>query len=244
MLNDSQAYVSVQAASRWYGSGDGQVVALNEADVTLDTGKFTVILGPSGSGKSTLLNLLGGMDSPSSGSVRVGNHQLDALNDRELTQYRRTEVGFVFQFYNLIPNLTAKENVAIAAALTMPQNEGDRSAEQLLRDVGLGHRLNNFPKNLSGGEMQRVAIARALSKRPKLLLCDEPSGALDSKTGQRILAQLQRTAHQSDTAVVAVTHDASLAEAADRLIHLKDGAVVEMSDQQAPRILDQEVPTQ
>lgn len=240
MLTSEDAYIAVKDASRTYGSGEGQVVALNNVNVMIGTGKFTVILGPSGSGKSTLLNLLGGMDSPSKGSVTVGQHNVESMSDRALTQYRRKEVGFVFQFYNLIPNLTAKENVAIAAALTMPQREADREAEQLLRDVGLGHRLGNFPRNLSGGEMQRVAIARALSKKPRLLLCDEPSGALDSKTGQRVLAQLQRTAHETDTAVVMVTHDASLARAADRLIRLKDGSVVEITDNESPQMLQQE----
>ncbi|MDO5644674.1 MAG: ABC transporter ATP-binding protein [Dermabacter sp.] len=212
---------------RTFGAGDAQVVALAGVNVEIATGEFTVILGPSGSGKSTLLNLLGGMDRPSTGSIRVSGEPIEALSDRDLTEYRRERVGFVFQFYNLIPNLTAVENVALAASLVMPRREAADTATGLLEQVGLGHRLNQFPRHLSGGEMQRVAIARALAKRPALLLCDEPSGALDSTTGTQVLAHLQQTARSGETAVVVVTHERTLAEAADRLIILRDGQVVE-----------------
>lgn len=219
--------VTTENLGRTFGAGPTQVSAISDVDVEIHSGEFTVILGPSGSGKSTLLNLLGGMDSASTGSVRVGNLTLESLTERELTRYRRERVGFVFQFYNLVPSLTALENVSLAAALVMPSKEADARAVEALTDVGLEHRLNQFPRQLSGGEMQRVAIARARAKRPQLLLCDEPSGALDSQTGLLVLSQLQATAHETDTAVVVVTHEHSMAEAADRLIRLHDGRVVE-----------------
>ncbi|MCP3424833.1 ABC transporter ATP-binding protein [Rothia sp. AR01] len=220
-------FVAVDGVGRSFGEGPTRVVALAEVSVELRGGEFSVIVGASGSGKSTLLNLVGGMDRPSTGSIRVGETEIAALTDRELTRYRRERVGFVFQFYNLIQNLTARENVALAASLVMPGREADDVAGDLLERVGLGHRLDRFPRQLSGGEMQRVAIARALAKRPALLLCDEPSGALDSTTGTQVLAQLQETARTTDTAVVVVTHDRELGAAADRLIRLHDGRVVE-----------------
>lgn len=226
MVRDSR-FVSVAGAGRTFGTGEAAVVALTDVDVEIATGEFTVILGPSGSGKSTLLNLLGGMDRPSTGSIQVGGEPIETLSDKALTDYRRERVGFVFQFYNLIPNLTAVENVALAASLVMSRRDAADTAADLLQRFGLGHRLDQFPRHLSGGEMQRVAIARALAKRPKLLLCDEPSGALDSVTGAHVLAQLQKTAHSTDTAVVVVSHERALAYSADRLIRLRDGHVVE-----------------
>lgn len=236
-------FIGVTAAGRAFGTGDARVVALADVNVNIDSREFTVILGPSGSGKSTLLNLLGGMDRPSEGTIRVGDQQLESLSDRELTEYRRRRVGFVFQFYNLIPNLTAVENVALAASLVMPHGEAREKASEVLVRVGLGHRLAQFPRHLSGGEMQRVAIARALAKQPSLLLCDEPSGALDSQTGGNVLALLQATAHSTRTAVIVVTHDQSLAEAADRLICLRDGRVVEDLRSGTPQILTAEART-
>ncbi|WP_435298959.1 ABC transporter ATP-binding protein [Timonella sp. A28] len=233
------AHISARGVTRIFGTGHAQVTALSDVDVNIHSNNFTVILGPSGSGKSTLLNILGGMDRPTSGRITAGDKALESLSEQELTNYRRTQVGFVFQFYNLIPNLTASENVALAAALVMPHKEAAHVAKQLLEEVGLGHRLNQFPRHLSGGEMQRVAIARALAKKPALLLCDEPSGALDSKTGLHILSQLQRTAHTSNTAVVVVTHDASLASSANRLIRLADGKVVENSVNSSPEIIEE-----
>ncbi|MFV0427624.1 MAG: ABC transporter ATP-binding protein [Beutenbergiaceae bacterium] len=231
------SYIFVAGVERTFGTGEAKVVALTGVDVEISQGEFTVILGPSGSGKSTLLNLLGGMDRPSSGSIHVGESSLESLTDRQLTRYRRDHVGFVFQFYNLIPNLTAMENVALAASLVMSRSEAAGQAEELLRRVGLGHRLDQFPRHLSGGEMQRVAIARALANRPALLLCDEPSGALDSKTGTQVLAQLQETARSTHTAVIVVTHDHALAKAADRLIRLRDGRVVENRHNEHPETI-------
>ncbi|WGH90602.1 ABC transporter ATP-binding protein [Auritidibacter ignavus] len=230
-------FLSVTGVGRTFGAGDAQVVALTDVDVEIASGEFTVILGPSGSGKSTLLNLLGGMDRPSTGSIRVDGEPIETLSDRDLTGYRRERVGFVFQFYNLIPNLTAVENVALAASLVMPRREAADIATDLLERVGLGHRLEQFPRHLSGGEMQRVAIARALAKRPGLLLCDEPSGALDTVTGTQVLAQLQETARSTETAVVVVTHEHTLAEAADRLISLRDGRVVENRRNETPETI-------
>lgn len=236
MVNDAP-FLSVTGVGRTFGAGDAQVVALTDVDVEIASGEFTVILGPSGSGKSTLLDLLGGMDRPSTGSIRVDGEPIETLSDRDLTRYRRERVGFVFQFYNLIPNLTAVENVALAASLVMPRREAADIATDLLERVGLGHRLDQFPRHLSGGEMQRVAIARALAKRPGLLLCDEPSGALDTVTGTQVLAQLQETARSTETAVVVVTHEHTLAEAADRLISLRDGRVVENRRNETPETI-------
>lgn len=241
MVEDAP-FLSVTGVGRTFGAGGAQVIALADIDVEIATGEFTVILGPSGSGKSTLLNLLGGMDRPSTGSIRVDSAPIETLSDRELTEYRRERVGFVFQFYNLIPNLTAVENVALAASLVMPRREAAAMATDLLERVGLGHRLEQFPRHLSGGEMQRVAIARAMAKRPALLLCDEPSGALDSTTGTQVLAQLQETARATETAVVVVTHEHTLANAADRLISLRDGRVVENRRNEHPETIGAEEP--
>lgn len=230
-------FLSTTGLGRTFGTEQARIVALRDVDIEIATGEFTVILGPSGSGKSTLLNLLGGMDRPTAGSIRVDGRPIEALSDRELTKYRRERVGFVFQFYNLIPNLTAVENVALAASLVMPRREAADVATELLERVGLGHRLNQFPRHLSGGEMQRVAIARALAKKPALLLCDEPSGALDSATGTQVLAQLQETARDTETAVVVVTHEHALASAAEQLISLRDGRVVENRHNNHPEMI-------
>ncbi|MCJ1673901.1 MULTISPECIES: ABC transporter ATP-binding protein [unclassified Rathayibacter] len=212
--------------SKSYRAGTRRITALRRASLTIDQGRFTVVLGPSGSGKSTLLNLLGGMDSATSGRIRVGDQLISSFRDRQLTEYRRLSVGFVFQFYNLVPNLTAMENVALAAALTTDRVSAEHRAHEGLERVGLGHRSGNFPGQLSGGEMQRVALARALAKRPALLLCDEPTGALDSKTGEQIMALLRETASDAGTAVVVVTHDQRIGRTADRLIRLHDGDLV------------------
>lgn len=195
--------------SKVYKVGEQEVKALDHVDFTVEKGEFTVILGPSGSGKSTILNLLGGMDRATEGSFLFDGREITTLSDHELSDYRRDVVGFVFQFYNLIPSLTALENVGIAAQLA----DNVAKAEFFLNQVGLGHRKNNFPNQMSGGEMQRVSIARALAKSPQLLLCDEPTGALDSVTGKKILEILRHTAEESDTAVVMVTHNAEFAEA-------------------------------
>ena len=213
--------ISFNHISKTYQVGDQEVKALDDVSFSIEKGKFTVILGPSGSGKSTLLNLLGGMDRATEGSFVFDNKEITSLNDNELSIYRQDIVGFVFQFYNLIPSLTALENINIAAQLTGNVEE----SEIFLDKVGLSHRKNNFPNHLSGGEMQRVSIARALAKKPKLLLCDEPTGALDSKTGQKIIELLQEASKDKDVAVVMVTHNAEFKKFADKVIYLKDGKI-------------------
>jgi len=216
--------IRLKNISKEYQVGDQRVVALNKVNLSIEQGQLSVILGPSGSGKSTMLNLLGGMDRATEGTIEFEGESVSALSDGALTDYRRDVVGFVFQFYNLIPNLTALENVGIAAQLTGNQDE----ATYYLEAVGLEQRKNNFPHQLSGGEMQRVAIARALAKKPRLLLCDEPTGALDSKTGQQVIHILQEIAGAGEVAVVLVTHNEELASGADKVIRLFDGQVREL----------------
>ncbi|EGC68576.1 ABC transporter, ATP-binding protein [Enterococcus casseliflavus ATCC 12755] len=213
--------IELKHINKFYGENNRKIIALNDVSLTINKGEFTIILGPSGSGKSTLLNLLGGMDRPSQGEFRMGEKEISHLSDEQLSDYRRDVVGFVFQFYNLIPSLTALENVGIAQQLST----NNEPASHYLESVGLSHRKNNFPNQLSGGEMQRVSIARALAKAPKLLLCDEPTGALDSHTGEKILFLLKKAAVNVDTAVVMVTHNAEFAQYADKIIHLHDGKI-------------------
>jgi len=222
--------ISFKDVNKIYQVGDQEVHALSQASFTLEKGKLTIILGPSGSGKSTLLNILGGMDRPTNGTIDFDGEQVAQLSDTGLTNYRRQKVGFVFQFYNLIPSLTALENVAIAAKL----NGNDAQSESYLEQVGLRHRLNNFPNQLSGGEMQRVSIARALAKKPQLLLCDEPTGALDSKTSLKIMALLQQAAQNPNTSVVMVTHNPTFEQYGDQVIRLKDGMIDRIDDNQSP----------
>lgn len=226
--------IEFEKIDKEYHVGDQVVKALNEVSFKIEQGKLTIILGPSGSGKSTLLNILGGMDRPTRGTVKFNDQLVSKLNDHELTDYRRKVVGFVFQFYNLIPSLTALENVAIAAQL----NNNDYQAEDYLSQVGLSERLNNFPNQMSGGEMQRVSIARALSKKPKLLLCDEPTGALDSKTSIKIMKILQDISKSSETAVVMVTHNPKFEQYADHVIRLKDGQIEKTYDNEKPKIVE------
>lgn len=213
--------IELKHINKFYGENNRKIIALNDVSLTINKGEFTIILGPSGSGKSTLLNLLGGMDRPSQGEFRMGEKEISHLSDEQLSDYRRDVVGFVFQFYNLIPSLTALENVGIAQQLST----NNEPASHYLESVGLSHRKNNFPNQLSGGEMQRVSIARALAKAPKLLLCDEPTGALDSHTAKKILFLLKKAAVNVDTAVVMVTHNAEFAQYADKIIHLHDGKI-------------------
>ncbi|EHS85808.1 ABC transporter, ATP-binding protein [Limosilactobacillus gastricus PS3] len=222
--------ISFKDVNKIYQVGDQEVHALSQASFTLEKGKLTIILGPSGSGKSTLLNILGGMDRPTNGTIDFDGEQVAQLSDTGLTNYRRQKVGFVFQFYNLIPSLTALENVAIAAKL----NGNDAQSESYLEQVGLRHRLNNFPNQLSGGEMQRVSIARALAKKPQLLLCDEPTGALDSKTSLKIMALLQQAAQNPNTSVVMVTHNPTFEQYGDQVIRLKDGVIDRIDDNHSP----------
>ncbi|EMG27702.1 Macrolide export ATP-binding/permease protein MacB [Listeria fleischmannii subsp. fleischmannii] len=213
-----------------YYVGEQKVEALKKVSFEIKKGQLTVILGPSGSGKSTLLNLLGGMDRVTSGKILLDGEDITDYNDKALSNYRKDQVGFVFQFYNLIPNLTALENVGIAAQLTGKSNHSLNFIER----VGLGERKNNFPSQLSGGEMQRVAIARALAKEPSLLLCDEPTGALDSETGKSILELIRHSASDKQTAVVLVTHNAEVAHIADKVIRLHDGEIESITENETP----------
>ena len=216
------SYIEFCQVTKEYKSGEITVKALDDVSFTIDRGEICVIVGESGAGKTTLLNLLGGMDSVSSGQIIVDGADISAYNKRKLIEYRRNCVGFVFQFYNLIPNLTALENVEIASQLCA----NSLDSREVLLNVGLGERLRNFPAQLSGGEQQRVAIARALAKNPKLLLCDEPTGALDYKTGKAILKLLQDTCRALGMTVVIITHNKALCAMADQVIRIKSGTIL------------------
>ena len=205
-----------------YQMGEVQVQALRGVDLDLYEGEFVVLLGPSGSGKSTLLNILGGLDTPTSGTVRYADHDLSLQDDALMTQYRRSHVGFVFQFYNLIPSLTARENVALVTEIS----ENPMTPEEALARVGLAERMDHFPAQMSGGEQQRVAIARAVAKRPQVLLCDEPTGALDAQTGVLVLDVIARVNQELGTTTVVITHNAVIAAMADRVLYFGDGLVV------------------
>jgi putative ABC transport system ATP-binding protein len=208
--------------SKVYGGGETKVVALRDVDLDIWPGEFLVLLGPSGSGKSTLLNILGGLDAASAGSAKWRDHELTLASDAELTTYRREHVGFVFQFYNLIPSLTVRENVELVAEIA----ENPMPAETAVELVGLSQRLNHFPSQLSGGEQQRVAVARAIVKRPDLLLCDEPTGALDFDTGRLVLAAIQKVNAELGTTTVVITHNSAIAGMADRVLRLRGGRLV------------------
>jgi len=199
--------------------GEQTITALNNISFEIEEGEFCVIVGPSGAGKTTLLNILGGMDTPSSGTVLLDGNKINNYNEKQLTNYRRLDVGFVFQFYNLIQNLTALENVELAAEIC----KNSLPAAEVIDQVGLSHRTDNFPSQLSGGEQQRVSIARALAKNPKILLCDEPTGALDYETGKSILALLHDTCKNSGKTVLLITHNQAITQMADRVIHVKNG---------------------
>ena len=229
------SYIRFHEVGREYRTGEVVVEALKKVSFEIERGKFTLIVGPSGAGKTTLLNLLGGMDIATCGEIFVDGKEISAFNERQLTDYRRFDIGFVFQFYNLIPNLTAKENVELAAQICKEHME----AEEALAGVGLQERMDHFPAQLSGGEQQRVAIARALAKKPKLLLCDEPTGALDDQTGRQVLTLLQRTVKESGMSVVVITHNAALISMADRVIRVKDGRVASVSDNETPKAVEE-----
>lgn len=226
------SFISCKDVAKEYGSGEVKVLALHDVSFDIQQGEIVVIVGESGAGKTTLLNILGGMDTLTSGQVIVDNRDISAYTKKELTEYRRFDVGFVFQFYNLIPTLSALENVEMAAFLC----PNSLNSEKVLADVGLEERKENFPSQLSGGEQQRVAIARALAKNPKLLLCDEPTGALDYITGKSILKLLQDTARKSNMTVVIITHNKALTAMADRVIHIKSGTItsIEKNDKATP----------
>ncbi|MBO3761574.1 ABC transporter ATP-binding protein [Ciceribacter sp. L1K22] len=223
MTDQASAALEARHLKKIYRMGDVSVTALDDVDIDLFQGELVVLLGPSGSGKSTLLNILGGLDQPTSGEVRFRDHDLTRANDRFLTNYRRDHVGFVFQFYNLIPSLTARENVALVTEIA----RNPMRPEEALALVGLAERQNHFPAQLSGGEQQRVAIARAIAKRPDLLLCDEPTGALDSKTGVLVLDAILRINRELGTTTALITHNAGIADVADRVVLFADGRIVE-----------------
>jgi len=216
--------------SKFYSMGETRVTALDRVSLEITAGEFIVLLGPSGSGKTTLLNLVGGLDTPTSGQVIVNGFRLDNLKEAALTEYRRRQIGFVFQFFNLIPTLTARENVELAATLV---HDGKQS-DDLLREVGLGDRLRHFPSELSGGENQRVAIARALATNPTIVLCDEPTGSLDYQTGKRIYALLRDLSTSKRKTVIVVTHNSAVGAIADRVIKLRDGRVTEIIRHEKP----------
>ena len=215
------AYIEMKNSYKRYKSGQSKIIANNDISFEIEKGELAIILGSSGAGKSTVLNILGGMDTNDEGNVLIDGKDISTFNEKELTNYRRNDVGFVFQFYNLVPNLTAKENVELASEIVKDALD----ATEVLKSVGLGERIDNFPAQLSGGEQQRVAIARAVAKNPKLLLCDEPTGALDYHTGKQVLKILQDMVRKEGATVVIVTHNQALAPIADRVIHMHDAKI-------------------
>ena len=230
-----EEFVKLKDITKVYHMGEVEIRAADNINFSIKKGEFVVIVGPSGAGKTTVLNILGGMDTATGGTLTVDGKDITAYDSRQLTGYRRDDIGFVFQFYNLIPNLTALENVELA--LQICQDPLD--AKKVLEDVGLGDRLDNFPAQLSGGEQQRVSIARALAKNPKLLLCDEPTGALDYNTGKAILKLLQNMCRERGMTVIVITHNQALAPMADRLIHIKNGQVSHMETNENPMSIDE-----
>ena len=224
------AFVEFDHVTKTYQMGENRVAAADGVTFTIEQGEFVVIVGPSGAGKTTVLNILGGIDTPTSGSICLDGERISEYNNRQLTQYRRYDVGFVFQFYNLVQNLTALENVELAAQIC----RDPLPAEQVLEEVGLKDRMSNFPAQLSGGEQQRVAIARALAKNPKLLLCDEPTGALDYITGKAVLQLLQDTCRKRGKTVIVITHNQAFTAMADRVIHIRNGKVADMTLNKEP----------
>ena len=225
------SFVEFQNVGKTYHMGEVEINALHDASFSVEKGELVVIVGPSGAGKTTLLNILGGMDTLTTGKVFLDGREISGLNRKQLTEYRRHDVGFVFQFYNLIGNLTALENVELANQICREPLD----AAQILQEVGLGNRIKNFPSQLSGGEQQRVAIARALAKNPKLLLCDEPTGALDYLTGKAILQLLQNTGRRTGMTVIIITHNSALTAMADRVIRVRNGTVSSIEVNENPK---------
>lgn len=230
-----EEFVKLKDITKVYHMGEVEIRAADNINFSIKKGEFVVIVGPSGAGKTTVLNILGGMDTATGGTLTVDGKDITAYDSRQLTGYRRDDIGFVFQFYNLIPNLTALENVELALQIC----KDPLDAKKVLEDVGLGDRLDNFPAQLSGGEQQRVSIARALAKNPKLLLCDEPTGALDYNTGKAILKLLQNMCRERGMTVIVITHNQALAPMADRLIHIKNGQASHMETNENPMSIDE-----
>ena len=228
------SFIELKNVKKTYVVGEQQFNALDGVDISINQGEFVVILGPSGAGKSTLLNLLGGMDKVTSGSIRIGENEISKYNDKELTRYRANDVGFIFQFYNIMPTLTVEENINLIKDVT----NTSKDSKEVLKSVGLLRHANKFPQELSGGEQQRVSIARAIMKNPKVLLCDEPTGALDSKTGVEVL-KLLRQQSDYDTTVIIVTHNSLIAEIADRVIKIKNGQVESNTLNEHPKNIDE-----
>ena len=228
-------YVEMKDVTKVYQMGEVSIKAVDGIDFEIQKGEFVVIVGPSGAGKTTVLNILGGMDTATSGKVTVDGQNISKLKGKKLVQYRREDIGFVFQFYNLMQNLTAQENVELALQIC----KDPLDAEKVLKEVGLGERMRNFPAQLSGGEQQRVAIARALAKNPKLLLCDEPTGALDYVTGKAILKLLQDSCREKGMTVIVITHNTALTPMADRVIHIRNGKVSGMELNEHPTPVEQ-----
>lgn len=223
-------FILFENVSKYYKMGEHKIVAADNISFNIERGEFCVIVGPSGSGKTTILNMLGGMDSCDSGKILLDGCEINGLNERKLTDYRRYDVGFVFQFYNLVQNLTAIENVELASEICKEPLD----AQEVLAQVGLSERMLNFPAQLSGGEQQRVSIARALAKNPKVLLCDEPTGALDYNTGKNILKLLQDSCRQTGKTVIVITHNLAITQMADRVIHIKNGKISKIEQNATP----------
>ena len=228
-------FVKLEDITKIYKMGEVEIRAADNINFSINKGEFVVIVGPSGAGKTTVLNILGGMDTATSGTLLVDGEDITAYDSKKLTGYRRDDIGFVFQFYHLVPNLTALENVELALQIC----KDPLDAKEVLEEVGLGDRLDNFPAQLSGGEQQRVSIARALAKNPKLLLCDEPTGALDYNTGKAILKLLQNMCRERGMTVIVITHNQAIAPMADRLIHIKNGWVSKMEQNEHPVSIDE-----
>ena len=227
-------YIQVKNSFKRYQVGETEIIANHDVNFEIEKGEFVIILGASGAGKSTVLNILGGMDTNDEGEVWIDGVNISNFDEKQLTYYRRDDVGFVFQFYNLVPNLTAKENVELAAEIVKDAWD----AEEALKAVGLGHRLHNFPAQLSGGEQQRVSIARAIAKKPKILLCDEPTGALDYQTGKQVLKILQEMSRDYGATVIIVTHNTALAPLANRVIHMHDARVKSIVLNDSPQAIE------
>jgi putative ABC transport system ATP-binding protein len=228
-------FITFENVEREYKIGGDVIKAVDGISFSLGSGTLNVVLGQSGAGKTTLLNLLGGMDSPTSGKIVVNGKEISGMSEYELTEYRRTQIGFVFQFYNLVPNLTALENVQLAEEICI----NTLGAQEMLKRVGLENRINNFPSQLSGGEQQRVSIARALAKNPQIILCDEPTGALDSETGQKVLRLIRDVSKDLGKTVIIVTHNAPISEMANTVLHMRDGKIAKLQFNEHPKDVEE-----